>query len=57
MNEIFVEMLDVSVVIYLDDILVYSDNLKSHRRHMREVLRQLQDNGLYASPTKCVFHQ
>jgi len=57
MNEIFTEMLDVSVVIYLDDILVYLDDLESHRRHMREVLRRLQNNGLYASPTKCVFHQ
>jgi len=39
MNEIFAEILDVSVVIYLDNILVYSDNLKSYRRHVRKVLR------------------
>jgi len=57
MNEIFAEMLDISVVIYLDNILVYSNNLENHKRHMREVLRQLQDNRLYVSPTKCVFHQ
>ena len=57
MNEIFAEMLDVSVVIYLNDILVYLNDLESHRKHMREVLRGLWDNGLYASPTKCVFHQ
>jgi len=56
-NEIFTEMLDVSVVIYLDDILVYSDDLESHKRHVREVLRQLWDNGLYVLPTKCIFHQ
>jgi len=57
MNEIFAEMLDISVVIYLDDILVYPDDLESHRRHVREILRQLQNNRLYALPTKCVFHQ
>jgi len=56
-NEIFVEMLDVSIVVYLNDILVYLDDLESYRKHMREVLRGLRDNGLYASPTKYVFHQ
>jgi len=57
MNEVFYDLLDVYVVIYFDDILVYSDNLKDHKKHVKEVLRRLQDNKLYASSTKYVFHQ
>jgi len=57
MNDIFSDFLDVSVVIYLDDILIYLDNLDDHKKHVKEVLRRLQENWLYALPTKCVFHQ
>jgi len=57
MNEIFADLLDVCVVIYLDDILIYSNNLEEHREHIKEILRRLQKNKLYASPTKCTFHQ
>ena len=38
MNDIFADMIDVSVVVYLDDILVYSNDLKQHSAHIREVL-------------------
>ena len=38
MNDIFTDMIDVSVVVYLDDILVYSDDPKQHSAHIREVL-------------------
>jgi len=56
MNDIFSDLLDVSVVIYLDNILIYSDNMDDHKKHVKEVLRRLQENQLYVSPTKCVFH-
>ena len=56
MNDIFTNMIDVSVVMYLDDILVYSDNPKQHSAHVREVLTQLQCNRLYACINKCEFH-
>jgi len=56
-NELFSDLLDVCVVVYLDDILIYSDDLVSHKMHVMEVLKRLWDNGLYASPTKCAFHQ
>ena len=49
--------MDVSVVIYLDDILIYSDNMDDHKKHVKEVLRRLRENQLYTSPTKYVFHQ
>jgi len=55
-NEIFANMLDVWTVIYLDDILIYSDSITEHKKHVREVLQWLCTNRLYALPTKCMFH-
>ena len=55
MNDIFSDLLDVSVTIYLDDILIYSDNPADHKQHVREVLRRLRKHGLYARPDKCHF--
>ena len=55
MNDIFSDLLDVHVIIYLDDILIYSDNPADHRKHVREVLRRLRKHGLYARPDKCRF--
>ena len=57
MNEIFADLLDVCIVVYLDDILIYLNNLKEHKLHVKEVLRRLRENKLYASPSKCFFHQ
>ena len=55
MNDIFSDLLDVHVIIYLDDILIYSDDPAEHKKHVREVLRRLQKHGLYARPDKCLF--
>ena len=57
MNDIFSDMLDVCVIVYLDDILIYSDNPELHRKHVQEVLRRLRENGLYAGANKCTFHE
>src|SRR5467141_3160159 len=56
MNDIFVDMIDVIVIIYLDDILIYSDNISEHKAHVREVLRRLRANGIFAHADKCEFH-
>ena len=56
MNNIFTNMIDVSVVIYLDDILVYSNDPKQHSAHVWEVLTRLCRNQLYAQADKCEFH-
>ena len=55
MNDIFSDMLDVHVIIYLDDILVYPDDPTEHKIHVREVLHRLRQNGLYCKPEKCHF--
>ena len=39
MNDMFSDLLDVCVVVYLDDILIYSDNITQHQSHIKEVLK------------------
>jgi len=55
MNDIFADIIDVAVVIYLDDILIYSDNPEQHSAHIQEVLHHLHKNCLYARADKCEF--
>ncbi|KAL3693385.1 hypothetical protein R1sor_007036 [Riccia sorocarpa] len=55
MNDIFRPYLDQSVIVFLDDILVYSRTLAEHQRHLRQVLQILRDNHLYAKLSKCEF--
>ena len=55
LNHIFADLLDVTVVVYLDDILIYSDNPADHTKHVREVLRRLRAAGLYCKLPKCEF--
>ena len=55
-NDIFSDLLDVCVVIYLDDILIYLNNMSEHHRHVEEVLKCLRKAGLYAKAEKCKFH-
>ena len=44
MNDVFSDLLDICVLVYLDDILIYSDNLDNHQKHVWEVLWQLQQH-------------
>ena len=55
-NTIFADMLDVCIMVYLDDILIYSEDMESHQQHVREVLHCLQLHCLFAKPEKCKFH-
>ena len=56
MNDMFSDLLDVCVVVYLDDILIYSDNIMQHQSHIKEVLKWLRKAELYAKAEKCEFH-
>ena len=55
-NDIFADIVEVYVVVYLDDILIYSKNFEEHVKHVREVLQRLRNNNLYAKLSKCEFH-
>ncbi|QRV84430.1 Transposon Ty3-G Gag-Pol polyprotein [Ceratobasidium sp. AG-Ba] len=55
MNDIFRDILDIYVIIYLDDILVFSKNKEEHEQHVREVLSRLQRHNLYCNLAKCFF--
>jgi Reverse transcriptase (RNA-dependent DNA polymerase)/RNase H-like domain found in reverse transcriptase len=57
MNDIFSDMLYVCIIVYIDDILIYSDNPSQHREHVREVLQRLRLHSLYAKADKCEWHQ
>jgi len=56
MNDIFSNLLDVCVMIYLDDILIYSNNISEHYQHVKEVLKHLCKAGLYTKAEKYEFH-
>jgi transposase InsO family protein len=55
-NDTLREFLDVFVTAYIDDILVYSNSLSEHRKHVRTVLERLRDAGLQCDIKKCKFH-
>jgi hypothetical protein len=55
MNKVFMEYLDKFIVVFIDDILVYSRNEEEHEGHLRLVLQKLRDHKLYAKLSKCEF--
>jgi len=55
MNGLFKELLDVCVIVFLDDILVYSGDMAAHVGDVESVLSILKGNGLYAARKKCEF--
>ena len=55
MNKVCRLMLDWSVIIFIDDILVYSKTKEHHDQHLREVLETLREKKLHAKFSKCGF--
>ncbi|KAL0561626.1 hypothetical protein IC582_002066 [Cucumis melo] len=55
MNRVFREFLDTFVIVFIDDILIYSKTEAEHEEHLRKVLQTLRDNKLYAKFSKCEF--
>jgi hypothetical protein len=55
MNSVFMPELDKFVVVFIDDILIYSKNEEEHAQHLRIVLTRLREQQLYAKFSKCVF--
>ncbi|KAH6597129.1 hypothetical protein BASA50_004670 [Batrachochytrium salamandrivorans] len=57
MNSLFRDVIGKHVLVYLDDIVIYSDNMSDHIVQVQNVLRVLQDNGLYCKAEKCHFYK
>jgi hypothetical protein len=55
MNKVFMEELDKFVVVFIDDILVYSKSVEEHEQHLQVVLGKLRAHKLYAKFSKCEF--
>jgi hypothetical protein len=55
MNKVFMEYLDRFVMVFIEDILIYSKNDSDHEEHLRMVLQKLRDKQLYAKFSKCEF--
>ena len=56
-NDVLREYIDMFVVVYLDDILIFSTTLGQHKEHVHQVLRKLQDANLLVESDKCEFHK
>jgi hypothetical protein len=55
MNKVFMEYLDKFMVVFVDDILIFSKNEEEHNEHLHMVLQKLIENQLYAKLNKCEF--
>jgi hypothetical protein len=55
MNKVFMEELDKFVIVFINDILIYSKSVEEHEQHLRVVLEKLRAHKLYAKFSKCEF--
>jgi hypothetical protein len=55
MNKVFMEYLDKFMVVFIDDILIFSKNEEEHDEHLLLVLQKLRENQLYTRLNKCEF--
>ena len=55
MNRVFKEYLDKFIIVFIDDILVYSRTMEEHKLHLKIVLETLREKKLYAKFSKCEF--
>ena len=56
MNEVLREFLDQEVVVYIDDVLIYSENLEQHIKLVKKVLKKLAEYNLAVAAHKSTFH-
>ena len=55
MHDVFHKQLDSSVILFMDDILIYSKSVEEHEQHLNEVLGLLAQHDLYIKEAKCEF--
>jgi hypothetical protein len=54
-DKVFIEYLDKFVIVFINDVLVYSKSKEEHEEHLRMVSSKLSDHRLYANMSKCEF--
>ena len=55
MNQVFTKYLDKFIIVFIDDILIYSKTQEEYEEHLRITLQQLREHKLYAKLSKCDF--
>jgi hypothetical protein len=55
MNSVFMDYLDKFVVVFIDDILIYSQSEEEHVGHLSKLLQRLREHKLYTKLSKCEF--
>ena len=56
-NQTLQRFIDRSCIVYLDDVLIYSDNLEQHKRDVRNIINAIYQSGMRLKPSKCEFNQ
>jgi len=56
-NEVLMEHIDMCCIVYLDDVLIYSNTLQQHRKDVSNILKAIRKSGMKVKPSKCKFHQ
>ena len=56
-NHVLYDHLNKFVIAYLNDILIFSENEENHERHVKKILKKLQEKNLYFKLKKCEFHK
>jgi hypothetical protein len=56
MNEVLSDYLDIFCIAYLDDILIYSDDIETHQKHVKMILKRVEEVSLTLQASKCEFH-
>jgi hypothetical protein len=55
MNEVFSDMIGTNLLVYIDDVTIYSDTFEEHIKALTQVFRRLREKGLFIKPSKCTF--
>jgi len=56
-NRTLQSYIDICCIVYLDDVLIYSDNLEQHQKDVATIIRAIRQQGMKLKPSKCEFHQ
>ena len=56
-NEVLMEYIDVCCIVYLDNVLIYSNTRLGHQQDVKNILEAIQKSGMKIKPSKCEFHK